>query len=250
MNAAGSIAHVEMADDHGSSLRENIDAAIAADDAVTARELIGRLWRQRPGPAVAGFVNGRLAKLTPSPNSATVAILRSFTVEPIVPILRAAAAVNGLDLSVHIGDFNTYAQEILDPHSSLYTGWAADVVILAVQTRDIAPDLWDGFAGLDSEAVNAAITRVVDQYANLIGTFRCSQPGASADPRARTPPACGSRGCRSCFGRRPGRSHRADQRRAGRRSPPRHREYTSSTTTGSLPVSDGPASSTSGSGCR
>jgi FkbH-like protein len=179
VNVAGIIGHVEMADDHGSSLRDSIDAAIAADDVASARELIERLWRQRRGPAVAGFVNGRLAKLASSRlapaikgRSATVAILRSFTVEPIVPLLRAAAGVNGIDVAVHIGDFNTYTQEILDPQSSLYTVWAPDVVILAVQTRDIAPDLWGGFAGLDADAVEAATCRVLDQYANLVSTFR------------------------------------------------------------------------------
>jgi FkbH-like protein len=163
-----------MADDQGSNLRAGIDAAIAADDVATARELIERLWRQRCGPAVAGFVNGRLAKLPPAiqGRSATVAILRSFTVEPIVPILRAAAAVNGIDIAVHVGDFNTYAQEILDPQSSLYGTWAPDVVILAVQTRDIAPDLWGGFSGLDADAVVTAVARVVDHYANLIRAFR------------------------------------------------------------------------------
>jgi FkbH-like protein len=162
-----------MADDQGSSLRKGVDVAIAAGDIATARELLERLWRQRPGPAVAGFVNDRLAKLTPPVSrSATVAILRSFTVEPIVPVLRAASGVNGLQLAVHVGNFGTYAQEILDPQSALYTDCAPDVAILAVQARDIAPDLWDSFAALDAQSVDEAINRVVDQYANLITTFR------------------------------------------------------------------------------
>ena len=49
-----------------------------------------------------------------------------------------------IDLTVHVGDFNTYAQEILDPASPLYTSWNPDIVVLAVHTRDIAPELWNG----------------------------------------------------------------------------------------------------------
>ena len=55
-----------------------------------------------------------------------VAILRSFTVEPLVPLLSAGALAGGLDLDVHVGGFNAYAQEILDAGSALYRHPAAD----------------------------------------------------------------------------------------------------------------------------
>ena len=142
--------------------------------------LLGRLWHEHGGPTQAGFVTGRWATLDagPSRRSATMAVLRSFTVEPLVPIVRAGAAVSDIDLTVHVGDFNTYAQEILDPASALYTVWNPDIVVLAVHTRDIAPELWNGFGGLDGGAVGAVVDRVTGELVSLAQTFR--QRSASA----------------------------------------------------------------------
>jgi FkbH-like protein len=64
-----------------------------------------------------------------------LAILRSFTVEPAVPLLRASAFSVGIDLTVQLGDFNAYAQELLDAGSSLYR-FEPQTVILAVQSYE------------------------------------------------------------------------------------------------------------------
>ena len=53
------------------------------------------------------------------------------------------AYTRGIALDVHVGEFNAYAQEILDPESAVYR-FRPDAVVLAVQTRDLAPDLWRG----------------------------------------------------------------------------------------------------------
>ena len=64
----------------------------------------------RPMWPPAASACGRTVSLTPC----RLAILRSFTVEPVVPLLRAAAFLGGIDLTVKTGEFNAYAQEILD----------------------------------------------------------------------------------------------------------------------------------------
>jgi FkbH-like protein len=157
-----------------SDLRAQIDAAIIANNSVSAQTMLAQLWRERPGPTLAGYINSRFtqiratAKLTP----ATIAILRSYTLEPTVPVLRAAGFVHGLDLNVHIGDFNTYAQEILSPQSPLYTEWKPDVTILAIQLRDIAPELWSGGAQLDAASVRSIIERVLGEIRTLVRVFR------------------------------------------------------------------------------
>ena len=89
-------------------------------------------------------------------------------------MLQAAAAVNGLDLDVHVGDFNTYTQELLDPNSAVYSSWQADVVVLAAQTRDIVPELWTGFAASEPSVIADACDRVVGQYSSMIDAFRRS----------------------------------------------------------------------------
>ena len=137
--------------------RKEIDGLIAAGDAAGAARLLARFWERDGGGGVAGFVASRYEKLRSHLSLAPYrwAVLRSFTVEPVVPILRAAAFTRGIDLYTHIGDFNAYAQESLDPASPLYR-FNPDAVVLAIQTRDLVPDLWRECARL-SEAERAAV---------------------------------------------------------------------------------------------
>ncbi|MEO7649447.1 MAG: HAD-IIIC family phosphatase [Bryobacteraceae bacterium] len=117
------------------ALREEIDGLIAAGNAIAASHALADLWRREPTPSSAAYLirQFELLRANLPLASCSVAILRSFTVEPVVPLLRAAAFAAGIDLTVHLGDFNAYAQEMLDPASSLYR-FAPDVVILAAQS--------------------------------------------------------------------------------------------------------------------
>jgi FkbH-like protein len=155
------------------SLRAEIDALIANGDAPAARRLLADLWREEASPATASFVTSRFEMMRGALRLQTckVAVLRSFTVEPIIAPLRASAFLGGLDLTVQIGDFNAYAQEILDEGSPLY-GFEPDVVLLAVQAEDVTPELWDGFADLDSDDVITEINRVASLYEQLVRAFR------------------------------------------------------------------------------
>src|ERR1039457_6329406 len=125
--------------------REDVDRAIAAGDATGAARLLATAWEMEPGSALAGFVASRYDRIAPQLGLVKQrwAILRSFTVEPVVPVLKAGAYAGGVALETHLGEFNAYAQEILDPGSALYR-FQPDVAVLAVQTRDVAPALWRG----------------------------------------------------------------------------------------------------------
>lgn len=154
-------------------VREDIDSLIGAGDVRSAVCRLRELWRRDSDPAAASFIVSRYEKLrTEWPLLRyRLAILRSFTVEPLVPLLRASCFNAGINLDVNVGDFNAYTQEIIDPNSSLYK-FEADAVVLAVQTRDIAPDLYEGFTGLGSEIKAAAQSRVITRYRELIASFR------------------------------------------------------------------------------
>lgn len=153
--------------------REEIDSLIATSDLKAAVCRLRELWRRESGPAAASFIVSRYEKLRDEWPMLRyrLAILRSFTVEPLVPLLRASCFDAGIDLEVHIGDFNAYTQEIIDPRSSLYE-FEADAVVLAVQTRDIAPDLYEGLNGLGSDVRAAAESRVITRYRELVASFR------------------------------------------------------------------------------
>jgi FkbH-like protein len=123
--------------DH-SDPRNTIEPLIEAGDSVGAARALSALWDRQPSSALAGFVVGRFDKLRPQLSLLPyrLAVLRSFTVEPLLPILKASAYARGIALDLHTGEFNAYAQELLDPDSTLYR-FKPEAVVLAVQTRDI-----------------------------------------------------------------------------------------------------------------
>jgi FkbH-like protein len=161
------------------TLRRMIDEAVDRGEAATALALLGQLWETVPGPALAGYVLGRFERIAHGLNATPlrVVVLRSFTVEPLIPLLRAGAAIAGFDLQVRLGEFNAYAREILDPGVPLLDG-ASDIVILAVQTRDVAPDLWRDFADLSAVDVTVTVERVAAELQGWLRALR-SRTGAT-----------------------------------------------------------------------
>ena len=159
------------------NLRAEVARLIAQGAFDLAARRLAELWRRDPASGTASFVISRLDELrekTPERPVLTqfrLAILRSFTVEPIVPLLRAEAFAYGIDLEVHVGDFNTYVQDMLDSQSSLYR-FAPNAVVLAVRSDQAAPELWRDFADLAPEAAWQAADRVVRGYEQWIGAFR------------------------------------------------------------------------------
>jgi|CZLA01.1.fsa_nt_gi FkbH-like protein len=159
------------------NLRAEVDALIAAGAFDPASRRLAELWRRDPASGTASFVTSRLDGLRGKTGGKLpltkfkLAILRSFTVEPIVPLLRAEAFACGIDLEVHVGDFNTYVQDMLDGQSSLYR-FAPNAVLLAVRTDQAAPELSRDFADLAPEAARQAAEHVVRGYEQWIGAFR------------------------------------------------------------------------------
>src|SRR4029077_541233 len=155
-------------------MQEDLPAVVDArsQDDRTALAFLDKLFREKPSIANALHVVDRMRTLDSIKPRSTVrlAILRSFTLEPIVPLLKAAAILNGLELDIWVGGFNAYAQEMLDPGSDLYK-FEPHVALIAVQARDVAPELWSGSVGADLDGA-ASVQRVANSYRDLIGTFR------------------------------------------------------------------------------
>jgi FkbH-like protein len=155
------------------TLRDSVDAAISQQQWGAAWTQLKQLYEEVPSIATAQFVLDRLGKLPlrVRPIPCRLAMLRSFTLESVVPLLRVAALLNGIDLTVQLGDFNTYPQDILNPSSQLYT-FDPQIVLLAVQTRDVAPDLWNRFPQLSSQQVEDEVKRVAGDFRSWIEAFR------------------------------------------------------------------------------
>ena len=153
------------------SARDEIERLLAAGERGAAIAVAQRLWKGSPDASVARFLSSRLAPSSPEAAPHKLAILRSFTLEPVVPLLQAEAALAGIHVACWLGEFNAYGQEILDPGSALY-GFQADTVILAVQTRDIAPALWDRFVELTDDQAEAAAQETAETLIGLLTVLR------------------------------------------------------------------------------
>lgn len=155
------------------AIRQQIDDAINENEWACALALLRSMWRESPSLSIAQYVLDRVSKLDAPLRKVEcrVAVLRSYTLDPVIPLLRASASLYGLNVSVRMGDFNTYVQDILSPDSFL-TEFDAHVVILAVQTRDLVPDLWTGYTGLNPADVQQIVEGAVSGFNNWITAFR------------------------------------------------------------------------------
>lgn len=125
-----------------------------------------------PTLATAQFVINTLRQFPTASTRPVVrlAILRSFTIEPVIPFLCAGAALDGVEARVQVSDFNTYAQDILNPGSSLYS-FAPDIVLLALQTRDALPRVWSRWTD-DPRAAEQDAEDLVESLSSLVARLR------------------------------------------------------------------------------
>ncbi|MBC7541355.1 MAG: HAD-IIIC family phosphatase [Candidatus Sericytochromatia bacterium] len=165
---------------------EAIEQALIMQDWRRAEDLLGQQFQARPTLANAHLVLDRLGRIPDRKARATcrLMICRSFTVEPIVPLLRAGAALQGLSLTAAVGAFNAYVQELLDPASALYN-FRPDAVILAVQSRDLVPDLWGRFLAVADVA--GAIDQVLADMDARVAVFRAHSPAHLVLPTLEQP---------------------------------------------------------------
>jgi FkbH-like protein len=180
------VAKVLKSDD--SALRVAVESGLAEQRWTAAELALRSLWRERPSGATARFVIQSFEQLRPVVDfkKCRLKVLRSFTLEPVMPLLRAAAFTHRLDVTVDFGNVNAYTQEILDAASDLYTTpW--DVVVLAIHTRDAAPVLWNG-AGEDEQVDFAAkADAIANHFRELISQFRSRSNSALVVHTLETP---------------------------------------------------------------
>ena len=154
-------------------LRHEIELHLQQQDWSRAHQGLAQLWLQEKKAGTAAYVlssygHFREQGLLPT---CRLAFLRSMTIEPLIPFLRATALACGADLTTYVGQFNAYAQEILATNSPIYT-FRPDIVILALQTRDLTADLWERFAELSESQICIERTRIKEQVIGWIDSFR------------------------------------------------------------------------------
>jgi FkbH-like protein len=153
--------------------RELILDSIESRDYGLAHRLISDLYRSSRTLSNAQFALKQFERIKSNLNvrGLRTAILRTYTVEPLVPLLRAEAASHGLDLAVQLGGFNTYAQEVRDATCDLYR-FEPELIWLATQTRDVLPELWNDSVEMGSSAFDSLIDRTRSELQSFIESVR------------------------------------------------------------------------------
>lgn len=105
-----------------------------------------------------------------------IAILSSFTARPIKDGLRVACENAGMRANIYLGEYNQYAQEILNPQSGLY-GSNPEFTILFIETRTL---LGDNFFMPYSISDEARRDFVKEKYQEIVSLVECVKKNSSS----------------------------------------------------------------------
>jgi FkbH-like protein len=157
--------------------RRELAAALEAADRFAAARAARRLLAPQHGGAHASFIRRRLDK-TPAEALGLVpmrvALLSSFSIQFVHDHLIARGLSDGLGITVYQAGFGQYRQELLDPGSGLYR-FAPHAVVLALEGRDVVPDLYLLDASEESRAPSAEL---VGEIGAWIEAFRSRSQAA------------------------------------------------------------------------
>jgi FkbH-like protein len=107
-------------------------------------------------------VANELAGLTPDEThlpALRVAVLRNFTVEPLIPVLAGEIASAGMHPQFYVGDFDAVQADAMNPGSALYA-FEPHVIVLAQWLETLSPALTTRFLSTPPEQIDDAVNGV------------------------------------------------------------------------------------------
>ncbi len=103
-------------------------------------------------------------------------IVRSVTVEPVLPFLTVEAVLGGYVLDVKLGGYGSYMDDLLNPQSELSRA-QADLVLVLLDLEDIAGGLPDLCADGRGEGVEAELDLAVARVGQMLRCYRTGNSG-------------------------------------------------------------------------
>jgi len=166
-----------LSDAERQELRRGLQGAVARQDAVGAVKFARRLLGASSKPADGLFCATALAGIGDALREQLGArrlktyVVRSVTVEPILPFLAVEAVLANYVLEVEVGGYGSYADELLSPDSSL-ARFKPDFVLIILDMEEIAGRLPDLCADGLGAAVEKEIEECVERVAQLLRSYR------------------------------------------------------------------------------
>ncbi len=145
-------------------LRRNIKEAAAAHDAAAVLQHGRNLLAASSKPAdvmfCASTFNSMADDLTNQLRSRHLKtyIVRSVTVEPILPFLTTEAVLSNYVLDLQVGGYGSYVDELLNPQSALAKA-KPDLVCILLDLEDVAGSLPD----LCADGIGAAVETEIEE---------------------------------------------------------------------------------------
>jgi FkbH-like protein len=160
-------------------LRRSIKDAASRQDASTVVKLSRTLLATSNKPADAMFCASAFSGIADALTNQLGArrlkayVVRSVTIEPILPFLTSEAVMSNYVLDLHVGGYGSYVDEMLNPQSALVR-FKPDVIFVLLDMDDIAGRLPDLCADGIGESLDAEIEESVARVAQLLRSFRSS----------------------------------------------------------------------------
>jgi FkbH-like protein len=150
------------APEHPGLLRAAADLAVAAGAHERAHDLLTRLGRADSGLVTMRYVHAARSRLPASADPPIrIALLSSFTIDPVVPYLDLECRSLHLEPQVYVAPFNTWEREMLG-HGSGLEQFEPQITFLSVAADDLLPGLVGPAVGSDLEvAGTAAVDRLL-----------------------------------------------------------------------------------------
>lgn len=164
-------------DSERQELRRGIKDALSRQDANATVLNARKLLAPSNKPADVMFCASTFAEMAgalasqPGTKRLKVHVVRSVTVEPMLPFFATEAVLSNFVLDLQVGGYGSYVDEMLNPQSAL-AKFKPDAIFVLLDLEDIAgrlPDLCaDGFG----EGVETEIENSLAQIAQLLKSFR------------------------------------------------------------------------------
>ncbi len=140
---------------------------------MTRTELVSLLIDLDARPTTAAYAKAakRLAESDTALEPLRIALLASFTIDPLVPYLHVEAARRGFAADLYIAPYNSVRRELLDPAS----GCAAHrphLVFIAQLLEDVSPRAAAAILDLDRKQSEAAIDEILSDLTRPLDRFR------------------------------------------------------------------------------
>lgn len=104
-------------------------------------------------------------------NPLRVAILRSYTVETMIPSFEVLCNLAGFQPSVYLAGYGQIFQEILDGQSALYQA-RPDIIFMFLRLEDMQAEIAQGFLGLSPEQLREMSDSVRQDVERMIAGIR------------------------------------------------------------------------------